>query len=41
MARPVLIHRMALGYAARAEGEDLGAIIDRTVEASMRVEAAA
>lgn len=28
MARPVLIHRMALTFAARARGDDLGAIID-------------
>jgi MoxR-like ATPase len=28
MARPVLIHRMALGFAARARGEDLGRLID-------------
>jgi MoxR-like ATPase len=28
MARPVLVHRMALGFSARARGEDLGAIID-------------
>ena len=41
MARPVLIHRMALNYAARAEGEDLGDIIDRTVASSTRIEAAA
>ena len=41
MARPVLIHRMALGYAARAEGESLGEIIDRTVAHATRIEAAA
>ena len=29
LARPVLIHRMALSFAARARGEDLGALIDR------------
>lgn len=28
LARPVLTHRMALSFAARARGEDLGAIID-------------
>jgi MoxR-like ATPase len=28
MARPVLSHRVALGFAARAQGADLGAIID-------------
>lgn len=30
MARPVLIHRMALTFAARQRGEDLGRLIDRT-----------
>ena len=29
LARPVLVHRMALSFAARARGEDLGALIDR------------
>lgn len=29
LARPVLTHRMALSFAARARGENLGAIIDR------------
>ncbi|KPQ07412.1 MAG: MoxR-like ATPase [Rhodobacteraceae bacterium HLUCCA12] len=29
LARPVLIHRMALSFAARARGEALGTIIDR------------
>jgi MoxR-like ATPase len=29
LARPVLIHRMALSFAARARGETLGALIDR------------
>jgi len=29
LARPVLIHRMALSFAARARGESLGAVIDR------------
>ena len=28
-ARPVLVHRMALSFAARARGESLGAVIDR------------
>ncbi|MEM7295220.1 MAG: AAA family ATPase, partial [Pseudomonadota bacterium] len=28
MARPVLKHRMALSFAARARGEDLGKLID-------------
>jgi len=29
LARPVLVHRMALSFAARARGESLGAVIDR------------
>ena len=29
LARPVLVHRMALSFAARARGEDLGGVIDR------------
>jgi len=29
LARPVLIHRMALSFAARARGESLGSVIDR------------
>ena len=41
LARPVLGHRMALGFAARARGETLPGIIDRTVEQVTRVEAAA
>ena len=41
LARPVLGHRMALGFAARARGETLGGLIDRTVEQVTRVEAAA
>ena len=41
LARPVLGHRMALGFAARARGETLPGIIDRTVERVTRVEAAA
>ncbi|MCB1395769.1 MAG: MoxR family ATPase [Rhodobacter sp.] len=32
LARPVLIHRMALSFAARARGENLGAVIDRVTE---------
>jgi MoxR-like ATPase len=31
LAHPVLIHRMALGFAARAEGETLTGLIDRLV----------
>ena len=33
LADPVLKHRMALTFAARAEGQDLGAIISRLVAA--------
>ncbi|HHC29489.1 MAG TPA: MoxR family ATPase [Rhodobacterales bacterium] len=41
LARPVLIHRMALGYAARAKGDSLADLIDRVVEGlSLRTEAA-
>jgi MoxR-like ATPase len=41
MARPVLSHRMALTFAARARGEDLSQIIDQVAERVTRVEAAA
>ncbi|MGP9791387.1 AAA family ATPase [Roseinatronobacter sp. NSM] len=41
MARPVLSHRMALGFAARARGENLGAIIDRVAATATRLEDAA
>ena len=41
MARPVLIHRMALNFAARQRGEDLGQLIDRTAARLLRLEAAA
>ena len=41
LARPVLGHRMALGFAARARGLSLGALIDRVAETVTRVEAAA
>ncbi|MDD7970028.1 AAA family ATPase [Roseinatronobacter alkalisoli] len=41
LARPVLSHRMALGFAARARGENLGAIIDRVAAAATRMEEAA
>lgn len=40
MARPVLIHRMALSFAARARGEDLGALIDEIARSATRAEAA-
>jgi MoxR-like ATPase len=41
LARPVLIHRMALTYAARARGESLGGIIDGVVGSLSLSEAAA
>ena len=41
MARPVLEHRMALSFAARARGETLTGLIDRTVAQVLRLEAAA
>jgi MoxR-like ATPase len=41
LARPVLIHRMALGFAARAEGRTLDDLIGRLVHDVMGVEAAA
>jgi MoxR-like ATPase len=41
MARPVLTHRMALNFAARQRGEDLGALIDRVAARITRIEAAA
>ena len=41
LARPVLIHRMALSYAARARGESLAEIIDRAVAGLAGAEAAA
>ena len=41
LARPVLVHRMALNFAARARGESLGAIIDRVAARVTGLEAAA
>ena len=41
LARPVLIHRMALGYAARARGDSLAGIIDRVLAGLTSTEAAA
>ena len=41
MARPVLEHRMALSFAARARGETLAGLIERTISRSLRLEAAA
>jgi MoxR-like ATPase len=41
MARPVLIHRMALSFAARARGETLDGLITRVTTRTLRLEAAA
>lgn len=41
LARPVLSHRMALSFAARARGESLGDLIDATAREVTRIEAAA
>jgi MoxR-like ATPase len=41
LARPVMIHRMALSFAARARGESLGAVIDGVVARLSALEAAA
>ena len=41
MAKPVLIHRMALGFAARAEGQTLDGLIARLVDKTTGQEAAA
>ncbi|MEC7964364.1 MAG: MoxR family ATPase [Pseudomonadota bacterium] len=41
MAQPVLSHRMALNFAARARGDSLADLIEETVARIMRVEAAA
>lgn len=41
MAQPVLSHRMALNFAARARGDSLAELIEETVARIMRVEAAA
>ncbi len=41
LARPVLTHRMALTFAARAEGQSLTAIIDSVTAQVTRIEAAA
>jgi MoxR-like ATPase len=41
MARPVLSHRMALGFAARARGADLGQIIDTVAGSATRLGVAA
>ncbi|SIN75408.1 AAA family ATPase [Vannielia litorea] len=41
MAAPVLTHRMALSFAARARGEELSSVIRSVAESVTRVEAAA
>jgi len=41
MAQPVLAHRMALNFAARARGESLPALIARLVEDTTQIQAAA
>ncbi len=41
MARPVLSHRMALNFAARARGDSLAELIDSTAAGRVRTEAAA
>ncbi len=41
LARPVLSHRMALSFAARARGDSLASIIDRTATRTLGLEAAA
>ena len=41
LAYPVLIHRMALGFAARAQGVELAAVIGEMVAQVTRIEAAA
>ena len=41
MAKPVLEHRMALSFAARARGETLSGLIDMAVSRSLGLEAAA
>lgn len=41
LARPVLIHRMALTFAARAEGTELAQVIDEVTARVTRIEAAA
>ncbi|MBH1974214.1 MAG: AAA family ATPase, partial [Rhodobacteraceae bacterium] len=41
MAKPVLEHRMALSFAARARGETLSGLIDKAVTRSLGLEAAA
>jgi MoxR-like ATPase len=41
LAQAVLVHRMALSFAARARGETLAGIIGRVTNRVLRLEAAA
>ncbi|MFT4792027.1 MAG: MoxR-like ATPase [Paracoccaceae bacterium] len=41
LARPALMHRMALTFSAKAEGQTLDALIDRLVQHTLGMEAAA
>ena len=41
LARPVLTHRMALSFGARAEGAELSQVIDEVTARVTRIEAAA
>ena len=41
LAQSVLVHRMALSFAARARGETLAGIISRVSSKTLRLEAAA
>jgi MoxR-like ATPase len=41
LAQAVLVHRMALSFAARARGETLAGIIARVTARTLRLEAAA
>ena len=41
LARPVLSHRMSLSFAARARGDSLAALIDRTATRTLGLGAAA
>jgi MoxR-like ATPase len=40
LTRPVLSHRMALSFAARARGESLAALIDDVTQSASRAKAA-
>ena len=41
LARPVLTHRVALTFAARARGESIASVIEKATARSLRLEAAA